>query len=131
MVSGDSAIDPKVCQEACVGENLRQYIRESHVYRIIWKPLVGEFLPYVEKLTNEVEKNTVAAVCTNSHHKRRWLAVQQNISMIVFMFLSLLCCALDIFATVKCVNHGSEYGLKIFANIYLYGPEKFIKLAKK
>ena len=34
-------------------------------------------------------------------------------------------------ATVKCVNHGSEYGLKIFANIYLYGPEKFIKLAKK
>ena len=51
--------------------------------------------------------------------------------MIVSMFLSLLCCALDIFATVKRVNHGREYGLEIFANIYLYGPEKFIKLAKK
>ena len=57
--------------------------------------------------------------------------VQQNISMIVSMFLSLLCCALDIFATVKRVNHGREYGLEIFANIYLYGPEKFVKLAKK
>ena len=75
MVSGDSAIDPKVCQEACVEENLRQYIRESHVYMIIWKPLVGEFLQCVEKLTNEVEKNTVAVVCANSHYKRRWLAV--------------------------------------------------------
>ena len=80
MVSGDSAINPKVCQEACVEENLRQYIRESHVYMIIWKPLVGEFLQYVEKLTNEVEKNTVAVVCTNSHYKRRWLAVCNRLS---------------------------------------------------
>ena len=80
MVSGDSAIDPKVCQETRVGENLRQYIRESHVYTRIWKPLVGEFLQYVEKLTIEVEKNTVAVVCTNSHYKRRWLAVCNRIS---------------------------------------------------
>ena len=80
MVSGDSAIDPKVCQEACVGENLRQYIRESHDYTIIWTPLVGKFLQYVEKLTNEVEKNTVAVVCTNSQYKRRWLVVCNRIS---------------------------------------------------
>ena len=53
-----------------MGENLRQYIKESHVYMIIWKPLVGEILQYVEKLTNEVEKNTVAVVCTNSHYKK-------------------------------------------------------------
>ena len=57
--------------------------------------------------------------------------VQQNISKIVSMFLSLFRCALDIFATVKRVNHGHEYGLEILANIYLYGPENVIKLAKK
>ena len=57
--------------------------------------------------------------------------VQQNISMIVSMFLSLLRCALDIFATVKRVNHGDEYGLEIIANIELYEPEKVIKLTKK
>ena len=34
------------------------------------------------------------------------------------------------FATGKRVNHGGEYR-EIPANIYLYGPEKFIKLAKK
>ena len=50
--------------------------------------------------------------------------------MIVSMFLSLLRCALDIFATVKLVNHGREYGLEILANIYFYEPEKVIKLAK-
>ena len=51
--------------------------------------------------------------------------------MIVSMFLSLFRCALDIFATVKRVNHGHEYGLEILANIYFYGPENVIKLAKK
>ena len=80
MVPGDSAIDPKACQETCVGEDLRQYIRESHVYMIIWKPLVGEFLQYVKKSTNEVEKNTAAVICTNSHYKRRWFAMCNRIS---------------------------------------------------
>ena len=71
MVSEDSTKKPKACQETCVGEDLRQYIKESHVYMIIWKPLVGEFLQYVKKSTNEVEKNTVAVIYTNSHYKRR------------------------------------------------------------
>ena len=51
--------------------------------------------------------------------------------MIVSMFLSLLRCTLDIFANVKRVNHGREYGLEILANIYLYEPANVIKLAKK
>ena len=34
------------------------------------------------------------------------------------------------FATGKRVSHGGGYR-EIPANIYLYGPEKFIKLAKK
>ena len=53
-----------------------------------------------------------------------------EISMIVSMFLSLLRCTLDVFATVKRVNHGSEYGLEIPAIFLFYGPEKIIKLAK-
>ena len=50
--------------------------------------------------------------------------------MIVSMFLSLLRCALDVFATGKHVNHGDEYGLEIPAIFLFYGPEKIIKLAK-
>ena len=46
MLLGDSTIDSRVCQEASVGNVLRQYIRESHV--------VGECLDYVKKSTNEV-----------------------------------------------------------------------------
>ena len=80
MVSGDSTIKPKVCQATCVGEDLKQYVRECHVYMIIWKPLVGEFWQYVKKSTNEVEKNTVAVVYTNCHYKRTWLAMCNRIS---------------------------------------------------
>ena len=50
--------------------------------------------------------------------------------MIISMFLSLLRCALDIFATEKRVNHGREYGMEIPAIFLFYGPEKIIKLAK-
>ena len=57
--------------------------------------------------------------------------LQQNISMIVSMFLCLFRCALDIFANVKRVNHRGEYGLEIPANISLCQPENVIKLAKK
>ena len=61
--------------------------------------------------------------------KKRWCATE--FSMIVSMFLSLPHCALDIFATGKCVNHGGECKLEIPPNFHLHGPEKAIKLAKK
>ena len=57
--------------------------------------------------------------------------VQQNFSMIVSMFLCLFPCTLDIFANVKRVNQGGEYGLEVPANISLCEPENVIKLAKK
>ena len=50
--------------------------------------------------------------------------------MIVPMFLSLLPCALDVFATAKRVSHGGEYGLEIPTIFLFYGPEKILKLAK-
>ena len=52
MLLGDSTIDSKVCQEASVGNVLRQYIRESHV--------VGECLDYV---TNEVDQRSIREYC--------------------------------------------------------------------
>ena len=49
--------------------------------------------------------------------------------MIVFMFLSLLRCALAVFATRKRIIHGGEYELEIPAIFLFYGLEKIIKLA--
>ena len=54
-----------------LGEALRQYIREYHVYMIIWKPLAGEYLQYVKNSTKEVANNTVREVRTNSQVKKR------------------------------------------------------------
>ena len=51
--------------------------------------------------------------------------------MIVYMFLFLPHCALNIFVTGKRVNRGVKYGLEIPAMFHFYGPGKAIKLAKK
>ena len=46
---------------------------------IIWKPLVGESLQCENKPANEVKKNAVAVVRTNSHCKEEVLNhVQQK-----------------------------------------------------
>ena len=50
--------------------------------------------------------------------------------MILFMFLFLRYCVLDIFTTWGRVKNGGEYILEIPANFYFYGTEKAIKLAK-
>ena len=78
MLLGDSTIDSKVCQEASVGNVLRQYIRESHVVGEC-KRILSLWLVLVLTIKEEMV----------SH-------VQQNISMIISMFLSPLLCALDI-----------------------------------
>ena len=57
--------------------------------------------------------------------------MQQNISMSVSLFLSLLRYVLDISATRKHVNCRGKYELKIPTNFNFYGPEIAIKLAKK
>ena len=50
--------------------------------------------------------------------------------MIVSMFLSLVRCALDVFATEKRINHRGEYGMEIPVIFLFYGPEKIIKLVQ-
>ena len=88
---------------------------------IIWKPLVGKRLQCVKELTNEVNKNVVAVVLTNSHCKTETEMCNRNlhpcateICIVVFMFLFLPHCDLDISATEKRINHhGSGYGVEI------------------
>ena len=82
--------------------------------------------------TNEVNKNVVTVVCTNSYYKEDMVGhVQQSISFIVSSFLSLPDSILGIFATKKCVNNESEYGLDTRANVNFGVYKKIIKLAKK
>ena len=42
---------------------------------IIWKPLVGKCLQCVKQPTNELDKNVIDVVLTNSHCEKRWLAM--------------------------------------------------------
>ena len=75
---------------------------------IIWKPVVCVCLKCVKEPTNEVDENAVAVVCTNSHCKEEVVChMQQNISMIMSMFLFLPHCTL-----VKYFSHGCEYRLE-------------------
>ena len=65
--------------------------------------------------------------CCGSHCKEEVVGLmQQNISMIVSMFLFVLHCVMDIFATGKSINHRGKYGLHIPANFHFYGHEKAI-----
>ena len=77
---------------------------------IICKPQISKFFQCVKQSTNEVDKNTVAVVCTNYCKEEIVGHVQHNISMIVSMFFSLphfspLICTLQILGTRKRVNH--------------------------
>ena len=81
-----------------------------------------------KRASQQVDENAVAVVRTNSFCKEEVFGhVQQNISTIASMFLSLLHCAFDLLKIVKRVDHGGEYGLKIPANFHSYGPGKVIK----
>ena len=49
-----------------------------NVYVIIWKPLLGECLQCEKEPTNEVEKNAIAVVPTNSHCKEELVCYVQQ-----------------------------------------------------
>ena len=78
-----------------------------------------------------MEKTAVAVIPINSYSEEVVVGhVPKNMSKIVFMFLPLPHCALDIFVTGKRVNCRGGYGLEIPANFYFYGPEKAINWLK-
>lgn len=57
--------------------------------------------------------------------------VQQNISMIISMFLSLPHCAFDSFATGKRDKHGGKYGLEIPMNFHFYRLQRPLNWLKR
>ena len=103
------------------------FVRGYHVYMNIWERLLGECLKSRKELTNEMDKTAVAGIRNNSYSEEVVVRhVPKNMSKIVFIFLFLSHCALDIFVTAKRINRGGGYGLEIPANFYFYGPEKAI-----
>ena len=97
----------------------------------IWEPLVGECLKSRKEPTNEMDKTAVVLIRINSYSEELVVGhVPKNMPKIVFMFLSLPHCALDIFVTGKHINREGGYGLEIPANFCFYGPEKAINLLK-
>ena len=107
------------------------FVRGYHVYMNIWEPLVGECLNSRKEPTNEMDKTAVAVIRINSYSEDVVVGhVPKNMSMIVFMFLSLPHCALDIFVTGKRISRGGGYGLEIPAHFYIYGTENAINWLK-
>ena len=45
---------------------------------MFWKPLVGEFLQCIKEPTNEVDKNAVAVICSNSQCKEEVVGHMQQ-----------------------------------------------------
>ena len=78
-----------------------------------------------------MDKTAVAVVHTNSQCKEIVVEhVPKNISKIVFMFLSLPNCGVDVIVTGKRVNRGAGYGLEIPSSFYFYVSEKAINWMK-
>ena len=97
----------------------------------IWEPLVGECLESRKEPTNEMDKTVVAVIRMNSYSEDVVVRhLPKNMSKIVFMFLSLPHCTLEIVVTGKRINRGSGYGLEIPANFHVYGPEEAINWLK-
>ena len=76
------------------------FARGYHVYMNIWEPLVGKCLKSRKESTNEMDKTAVAVIRINFYSKKVVVGhMLKNMSKIVFMFLSLPNCVLDIFVT--------------------------------
>ena len=78
------------------------FVRGCHVCMNIWEPLVGECLKSRKEPTNEMDKTAAAVISTSSSSEEVVVGqVPKIMSKIVFMFLSLPLCTLDIFVTGK------------------------------
>ena len=96
------------------------FVRGYHVYMNIWEPLVGECLESRKEPTNEMDNAVVAVIRMNSYSEDVVVPhLPKNMSKIVFMFLSLPHCTLEIVVTGKRINRGSGYGLEIPANFHV------------
>ena len=112
-------------------EPKRRYVRGYNVYMIIWKQLVGEFLQCVKQPTNEVDKNTVAVVCINSHCKEKVVdSVQHKSPWLYRCFYS---CSIALWITLQLGNASTMElnkdwkSLQIFVFMNLKRPLNWLK----
>ena len=86
------------------------FVRGYHACMNIWEPLVGKCLKNRKELTNEMGKTAVALIRIIPYSEEVVVGhVQKNLSKIVFMFLSLSHCSLDIFLIGKCISCEGGY----------------------
>ena len=86
----------------------------------------------MEEPINEVDKNAVSLVGTNSHCRGEVIVYVQQKSPWLYQYF--YPCPIALWASGKHVKHRHEIGLEIHTNIqslHFHGTEKAIKLAKK
>ena len=107
--------------------------RGFHVHMDIWNPVIGEILKSKGEPTNEIDKQAVAIICSDSLGKKSVVGhIPHNISKFSSMFLTIPSTAIEVEVLGKRVNRGSGYGLEIPVKYRYYGQEKLIQwLAKK
>mgnify|MGYP001792401175 CR=1 FL=1 len=111
----------------------KSFARGYHVYMKIWTPLIGEMLKCRREPSNEVDKNAVALIKTDSLGVKVIVGhVPWNVSNFFSMFLKVPNTSIEVEVVGKRVNRGGGYGLEIPVVYRFNGPEKLVKwLIKK
>ena len=94
---------------------------------------MGETLKCRQEPTNEVNKNAVAIIRSDSWKKETIVGhVPQNISKTCSMFLKVLNTSIEVQVVGKRLNRGGGYGHEIPVTYRFYGQEKLVNwLIKK
>ena len=89
--------------------------------------LVGETLKCRQESSNDVDKNAVAIIISDSWEKKNIIGhVPQNISKIWSMFLKVLNTSIEVQVVGNKLNRGRAYGLEIPVIYRFYGQEKLV-----
>ena len=109
------------------------FARGYHANMNIWNPLVGETLKCRQEPWNEVDKNAVAIIRSDSREKEIIVEhVPQNISKTCSTFLKVPNTSIEVEVVGKRLNCRGGYGLEIPVIYRFYGQEKLVNwLIKK
>ena len=98
------------------------YIRNFHVYKDIWEPVIDQVLPCIQEPENPEDKNAVALM-----NKEKIVGhVPKNISVWMAMFLKLKSSSIASGVTGGKVNSGVGYGLEITCEYLVEGGTRAV-----
>ena len=98
------------------------YIRNFHVYKDIWEPVIDQVLPCIQEPENPEDKNAVALM-----NKEKIVGhVPKNISVWMAMFLKLKSSSIASRVTGGKVNSGVGYGLEITCEYLVEGGTRAV-----